>query len=176
MQMQSSDLRFIADVASPEPRRLYLAHTGIDRSSFGSLNWLGWELVARTLSATGDEQRLMDHWEESLLEILRYPDDYSDEPVDWRWENTGEPANLHELQPAADESRRFQSAIKTVLAPVGDKRLCFNLYDDGNYRFTLEALLRDGDLSAWVPREWSSEHQDLASAEEAARRKFDWLD
>ena len=118
----------------------------------------------------------MDHWEETLLEILRYPDDYSDQPLDWRWENSGEPANLRELQPTADESRRFETAIRTALGPDGNQRLCVNLYDDGKYRFTLETLLRDGDLLAWVPREWSSDHQDLSSAEEAARTKFDWLD
>ena len=117
----------------------------------------------------------MDHWEYTLLEILRYPEDYSDQPLDWRWEHSGEPANLRGLQPTTDESRRFQTAIKTALGLDGDQRLCFNLYDDGAYRFTRETLIREGELSAWIPQEWSDAHRDLSSAEEAARKKFDWF-
>ena len=162
-------------MASPLPLRLHLSHTGIDRSSYGTLDWLGWELVVNKISATGDERPLMDQWAQTLLEIMSYQDEYSDQPLEWRCEYSGKPTNLRELQPRVDESMRFQTAIRTVLGPDSDQRLCFNLYDDGNYRFTLEALLREGDLSAWVPCEWSSEHEDLSGAEEAARRKFNWF-
>jgi hypothetical protein len=175
MQSQSPNLRFIAVVASPQPLRLYLTHTGIDRSSFGSLDWLGWKLVAIKVSETGEEQPIMDHWEETLLEILRYPEEYSDQSLDWRWEQSGDPANLHVLQPTTDESRRFKTAVKTAIGPNSDVRLCFNLYDDGGYRFTREGLIRERELSAWVPQEWSEAYKDLSSAEEAARKKFDWV-
>lgn len=175
MQPQSPILRFIAVVTSPQPRLLYLTHTGIDRSSFGSLDWLGWELAANIVSATGEEQSVMDHWEETFLEILRYPEEYSDQPLDWRWEHSGDPVNLRQMQPTIDESRRFKTAIKTAVAPDGALRLCFNLYDNGDCRFTCEGLIRDRELSAWVPQEWSDAHKDLPSAVEAARKKFDWV-
>lgn len=175
VQQPAPNLSFVAVVGSPEPRRLYLSRTGIERSSFGSLDWLGWELVANKITERAEEQPLMDHWEETLLEILRHDEDYSDQPLDWRWDHSGEPANLRELQPTVDASRRFETAIKTALGPKGDQRLCFNFYDDGAYRYTREAQIRERGLSAWVPKEWSDAHKNLASAEEAARKNFNWL-
>lgn len=175
MNAEKANCTFIADVTSPMPLRLYLSRTGIARSTFGAFDWLGWELVANKLSPAGDESPFKDHWEETLLEILRYPEDYSDRPLHWRWESSGEPADLHALQPALDASKRFETAVKTAPSPDGTERLCFNLYDDGCYRFTLEQRISEGELSAWVPRDWSSEQADLPSAEMAARSAISWF-
>jgi hypothetical protein len=173
--MLEADRKFVAEATSPEPVRLYLSHTGITASSFGSFEGLGWQLVVNKLSPAGDERPFRDHWEETLLEILRYIDDYSEEPLQWRREISGEIANLFALQPVYDASRRYETAVKTAVNPKGTQRLCFNLFDDGRYRFTLEELIREGDLSAWVPRRWSSEHLDLAKAEEEAHSAFSWF-
>ena len=166
---------FLADVTSPEPRRLYLSHTGIEASSFGSFDWLGWTLAVSRFSESGEELPFRDHWEESLLEILRYPENYSDHPLEWRSTSSGEPVDLRAQQPIWDASRRFETAIRTQASPDGEQRLCFNLYDDGRYRYTLERLICDGALSAWLPRGWSGEHSDLESAEIAACRAFEWF-
>lgn len=169
------DRAFTAQVSSPEPRRLYLSHTGIGPSSFGPFENLGWELVVTKVLQSAEEEPLHDHWEETLLEVLRYPSNYSDEPLQWCWSDTGELADLAALQPDFDVSTRFLLAAAVQVRPDGVQRLCFNLYDDGSYRFTLEERIEEGDLSAWVPREWSSQHPDLASAEAAARMRFAWL-
>ena len=149
-----------------------LAHTGIDRSSYGSLEWLGWEFIIERVTAAGQNLAEWDAWEESMLEILRYPEDYSDEPIIWRSSNTGEEVDLRALQPAFDASMRFANAVKTEVFPDENRRLCFNLYDDGHYRFTLEERIRESELEAWVPRDWSSEYPSLEAAEAAARQRF----
>ncbi|MFC7498563.1 hypothetical protein ACFQRC_04930 [Enterovirga sp. GCM10030262] len=168
--------QFVAAVSVPERRRLSLTHTGVDRSSYGSFEWLGWELVIERLSNTGQDFAEWDVWEETMLQILRYEEDYAEEPVVWRALDTNREVDLRLLQPTYDASMRFATALKTAVAPNGDKRLCFNRYDDGRYRFTLEERLRDADLEAWVPKDWSSEHSHLEAAERAARRRFDWLE
>jgi hypothetical protein len=173
--MPEADRKFVAETLSPERVRLYLSHTGIGASSFGSFESLGWEMVALKLSASGEEQLYRDHWEETLLEILRYGDEYSDTPIQWRSQNSGEIADLRAMQPVYDESKRYETAIRTAVAPGGRQRLCFNLFDDGHYRFTLEEQICEGAHSAWVPRQWSREHSDLASAEEEARSAFPWF-
>jgi hypothetical protein len=175
MTKLEADRKFVAEAASPEPVRLYLSHTGIEASSFGSFEGLGWELVVSKLTPAGGEEVFRDHWEETLLEILRYEDNYSDTPIQWRREDSSEIADLRAMQPGYDASKRYETAIKTAVAPDARKRLCFNLFDDGHYRFTLEEQIRDGALSAWVPRQWSSEHPDLANAESEARRAFAWF-
>jgi hypothetical protein len=175
MSSLEADRKFVAEATSPEPLRLYLSHTGIGASSFGSFEGLGWELVVSKLTPAGHEEVFCDHWEETLLEILRYIDDYSDVPVQWRRENSGELTDLRALQPDYDASRRFNTAVRTSMSPDGAQRLCFNLYDDGRYRFTLEELIREGGLSAWVPRRWSGEHSDLADVELEARSAFPWF-
>jgi hypothetical protein len=166
---------FVAEVSSPERRRLSLAHTGIDRSSYGSLKWLGWEFIIERVTAAGQDLAEWHVWEESMLEILRYPEDYSDGPIIWRSSDTGDEVNLRALQPAFDASMRFANAIKTAASADGNSRLCFNLYDDGHYRFTLEERMREAELEAWVPRDWSSEFPSLEAAESAARQRFDWI-
>lgn len=173
--MPEADRKFVAEVLSSEPVRLHLSHTGIGRSSFGSFEGLGWQMVAYKLTATGEEQLFRDHWEETLLEILRYEGNYSDAPVQWRRENSGEIADLRAMQPAYDASKRYETAIRTAVAADCRQRLCFNLFDDGHYRFTLEEQIREGALAAWVPRQWSSAHSDLAKAEEEARSAFAWF-
>lgn len=174
--MSEADRKFVAETLSPEPVRLYLSHTGVGASSFGLFEGLGWQMVAYKLSATGEEQLFRDHWEETLLEILRYEDSYTDTPVQWRWQNSGENTDLRAMQPVYDASKRHETAVRTAVAPNGRHRLCFNLFDDGHYRFTLEEQIRDEALSAWVPRQWSNEHSDLASAEKEARSAFAWFD
>lgn len=173
--MPQADRKFVAETLSPEPVRLYLSHTGIGASSFGSFQGLGWQMVAYKLTGTGEEQLFRDHCEETLLEILRYEDDYSDTPIQWRRESSGEIADLRAMQPVYDASKRYETAVRTAVAPDGQQRLCFNLFDDGHYRFTLEEQIREGGLSAWVPRQWSSEHSDLANAEKEARSEFAWF-
>ena len=165
---------FVSDVASPLPARLHLSHTGIERSSLGALDWLGWELVVNKLS-DGRELIFSDHWVETLLEAIALAGSYSDEPLQWQWERSAEAADLFALQPAYDESRRFQTATKAELSPDGEQRLCFNVYDDGYFRFTHEQLIASDHLQAWVPRSWSGEHPDLRGAEEEARRGFGWF-
>lgn len=81
MTKLEADRKFVAEAASPKPVRLYLSHTGIEASSFGSFEGLGWELVVNKLTPAGDEEVFRDHWEETLLEILRCIADYSDAPV-----------------------------------------------------------------------------------------------
>jgi hypothetical protein len=175
MSKLEADRKFVAEASSPEPVRLYLSHTGIEASSFGSFEGLGWELVVNKLTPAGEEEVFRDHWEETLLEILRYIDGYSDKPVQWHRENSGELTDLRAVQPVYDASRRYETAVRTAVSPDGGQRLCFNLYDDGRYRFTLEKLIREGELSAWVPRQWSSEHSELADAEKEARNAFSWF-
>ncbi len=155
--------------------RLYLSHTGIDRGSIGSFEGLGWELIVNKVTPAGDEATFRDHWEVTLLEILRHANDYSDTPIQWRREQSGEPIDLYEAQPAYDASARYTAAVKVAMNPDGAERLCFNLFDDGRYRFTLEQVVKDGPLSAWVAQTWSSEHMDLAEAEEEARAQFSWF-
>jgi hypothetical protein len=82
---------------------------------------------------------------------------------------------LFALQPVYDESRRFQTATKVELSPDGEQRICFNIYDDGYFRFTHEQLIASAKLQAWVPQSWSSEHPALRGAEEEARRGFGWF-
>lgn len=173
--MPEAGRKFVAETLSPRPVRLYLSHTGIAKSSFGSFEGLGWQMIACKLTANGEEEMFRDHWEETLLEILRYEDNYSDKPIQWRRENSGEIADLRAMQPVYDASKRYETAIRTAVAPDGRQRLCFNLFDDGHYRFTLEEQLREETLSAWVPRQWSSEHPDLANAEKEARTAFAWF-
>jgi hypothetical protein len=168
------DPAFVADVASPLPVRLHLSHTGIDRSSLGALDWLGWELVAKKVS-DGQELIFRDHWVETLLEAIAIAGSYSDEPLHWRWERSETATNLFALQPAYDSSRRFQAAIKVEFNPDGEQRLCFNVYDDGCFRFTHEQLIESDQLQAWVPRSWSGEHPDLRSAVDEARKGFSWF-
>ena len=165
---------FVADVASSLPVRLRLSHTGIDRSSLGALDWLGWELVVNKLS-DGQELIFRDYWVETLFEAIALAGSYSDKPLQWRWERSAKAADLFDLQPGYDASRRFQTAIKAEFSPDGEQRLCFNVYDDGCFRFTHEQLIESDQLQAWVPRSWSGEHPDLCGAEEDARRSFSWF-
>lgn len=158
----------------PEPMRLYLYHEPIKSSSFGSLDWLGWSLLVSRLSPQGEEIPHRDHWDFTLLEVLQYLGDYSDEEVNWRWEQSGEPANLIQLQPQFDASKRFETALKVVVSPGQTNRLCFNLYDDSGYRYTLEELYREGELEAWIPNDWSIEYPDLKTAESSARKSYSW--
>lgn len=44
------DLKFWSEATSPEPVRLYLSHTGIGASSFGSFEGLGWQLIVNKLT------------------------------------------------------------------------------------------------------------------------------
>lgn len=176
MSTLEPDRNFVAEATSPQAVRLYLSHTGIETSSFGSFARLGWELVVYKLTPAGGEEVFRNHWDETLLEILRYIEDYSDAPVQWRRVNSGEIADLCALQPVYDASSRYETAVRVAMRPDGGERLCFNLYDDGRYRFTLEELIREGCLSAWVSRRWSSEHFDLADAEKEARSAFGWFD
>ena len=166
---------FIAEVERPEPLRFYLYHEPIHQSSFGALDWLGWSFIVRKISPAGEEIMFRDHWEETFLEILRYSEKYSDGPPPWRCESSGELVDLGQLQPRFDMSRREESAVKTVVNPDATQRLCFNLYDDGKYRYTLEELLCEGRRTAWVPRDWSPEHVDLGRAEKAAQRNYTWF-
>lgn len=166
---------FVAEVSSPERRRLSLAHTGVDRSSYGSLEWLGWELVIERVTTAGQKLAEWDAWAETMLEILGYEEVYSDKPVIWRSGDTGEEVNLRALQPTFDASMRFATALKTAVSPNSIERVCFNLYNDGHYRFTLEKRIRDAELQAWVPKDWSSAHPSLEAAEGAARQRFDWI-
>jgi|CXWL01.1.fsa_nt_gi hypothetical protein len=175
MSKLETDRNFVAEAISPAPVRLYLSHTGIGASSFGSFEGLGWQLVVNKLTPAGGEEVFRDHWEETLLEILRYIDDYSDAPLQWRREHSGELTDLRDVQPVYDASKRYETAVRTATSPDGGQRLCFNLFDDGRYRFTLEEQIREGDLSAWVPRRWSSEHPNLADAETEARNAFSWF-
>ena len=168
--------QFVAEVSSPKRRRLSLSHTGIDRSSYGSFEWLGWELVIERLSEAGQNLREWDFWADTMLEILRYEEDYADEPVIWRILDTDDEVDLRSLQPTFDASMRFATALKTVVAPDGSRRVCYNLYDDGRYRFTLEERIRDAKLEAWVPKDWSSEQPSLEAAERASRESFDWIE
>lgn len=167
--------QFVAEISSPERRRLSLLHTGVDRSSYGSLEWLGWELVIERVSEAGQGLVDWDTWEQTILEILRYEEVYAEEPVVWRILDTGDEVDLRSLQPTFDASMRFATALKTTVSPEETKRVCFNLYDDGHYRFTLEERIREGGLEAWVPTDWSSEHPSLETAEGAARERYEWI-
>lgn len=167
--------QFLAEVSSPERRRLLLSHTGVDRSSYGSFPHMGWELVVERHGEPGGALAEWDVWEETLLQILRYEEVYANQPVVWRILDTDDEVDLRSLQPTFDASLRFATALKTCLAPRGDKRVCFNFYDDGHYRFTFEERITDANLEAWLPKDWSSEHPSLEAAERAAREKFDWL-
>ena len=166
---------FVAKAELPEPLSLHLLHEPITQSSHGALNWLGWSLVVRKLSPDGEELMFRDHWEMTLLEILRYPDDYSDVPLLWRREGSRQQVDLVGLQPKFDASKRLETAVKVVVSPDANQRLCFNLYSNERYRYTLEERLCDGKLTAWVPKDWSPEQVDLSGAEELARRNCSWL-
>lgn len=172
---ESRERAFVADVDSPEQRRLYLSHTGIERSSFGSFENLGWELVITRFSDTAEEITLSDHWEQTLLEILRYPGLFSDAAPQWRWLSSGAAADLRTLQPGFDASARFETAEAVKVSPDGTKRLCFNRFDDGSWRFTLEEQVSDGGLTAWVAIDWSVPHPDILAAQATAQSKFAWL-
>ena len=166
---------FVADVGSPASLRLHLSHTGIQQSSFGSFDWLGWELVVNKLS-DGEEQRFRDHWEATMLQALALANSYSNELLLWRLEGSAEVVDVSGLQPAYDASRRFQTAIRTDVSSDSANRLCINAYDDGRYRYTHEQLIVNGNLRAWVARRWSQAHTDLLGAEKEARLAFDWFD
>ena len=62
--------------------RLYLSQTGIERSSFGALDWLGWELVAKKLTSAGGELVFRDYYEDTLLGALGVAAEYSDHPLE----------------------------------------------------------------------------------------------
>ena len=138
------------------------------------MDWLGWELVVNKVV---DEQALTfaDHWVETLLEAIGLADSYSDEPLQWRCELSGEAADLIAMQPGFDASRRFQLAYKNVFSPDGKQRLCFNCYDDGTFRVTHEQVIDRDELQAWVPKCWSDAYPDLHGAEDEARRLFSWF-
>lgn len=154
---------------------MWITHTGIEKSSIGAADWLGWEFVVNDINKIGDLLQLASTWEKTFLAILRYPPIYSDQPIKWRCEQTGEIASLISLQPAFDASRYFDHCVETAYAGDGDRRLCFGLYDDGSYRFMLEQEDRENGLSAWEPRQWSERHADLASAKLEAKTRFDWF-
>jgi len=165
---------FVAEVTLPEPRRLRITYTGIERSSSGAAEWLGWEFVACGLDEAGNEFPLSETWEMTFLGILRYPPGYSEHPLTWRREGDDRAVDLVSLQPEYDASRYGERALKVIMGPGLVERLCFNVYDDGYYRFISEQLIQEGRLSAWIPGEWSSEHRDLTGAEREARKKFRW--
>lgn len=167
--------QFVAEVSSPERRRFLLSHTGVGRSSYGSFENLGWALVVERFDETSEPLAEWDVWEQALLQILSYEDVYASEPVIWRVRNTDQTVDLRSLQPAFDASPRFATALKTSVDPDGGRRVCFNLYDDGSYRFTLEERITDEKSEAWLPKEWSSDHLSLEAVERAARERFDWL-
>src|SRR5262245_33212473 len=121
MSTLDTDRKFVAEAISPEPVRLYLSHTGVGASSFGSFEGLGWQLVVNKLTLDGGEEVFRDHWEETLLEVLRYIDGYSDAPVQWRRENSGEPTDLRDVQPVYDASKRYETAVRSAVSPDGEQ-------------------------------------------------------
>jgi hypothetical protein len=154
---------------------MWISHTGILKSSTGAAPGLGWEFVVSSFDECGIEHPLADRWEESFLQILRYPGEYADHLPAWVWEETGQPADLRALQSHFDESGHAKIALAIVIAPTGDERLAFNLYGDGEYRFIREERLSEGGLEAWLPKEWSrGRHLDLASAKAEARETYLW--
>jgi hypothetical protein len=171
---ESDGRAFVADVRLPERRRMWITHTGIQKSSFGAAEWLGWSFVVSTFGDGDEERPLADRWEMTFLEILRYPEEYSEKPIQWRRQDTGENVCLRGLQPQLDASRYYESCVKSCANPDENLRMCFNRYDDGSIRFILEREVRENGLSAWEPLEWSAPHDDLAGAENEALNRFAW--
>jgi hypothetical protein len=165
---------FVAEVVGPPRLKLRISHTSIEKSSFGRADWLGWEFVACEIDPQGHERPLSDSWETTFLQILRYSSGFSDEPMRWRWQDTGEEADLRSLQPGYDASGYEERAFKVLYGPDRTTRACFNAYDDGACRFMLEREIRAGDLAAWEPVEWGVPQTSLEAAEADAQEKLGW--
>jgi uncharacterized protein (DUF433 family) len=80
------DQSFVAEWEGPPRRKLYLRH---ERNALDDeRQFAGWMFEVRDFDEAGEEQPRWDNWEESLREILRYPELYAPRDLIWRDETT----------------------------------------------------------------------------------------
>lgn len=162
---------FVAEVGSPVRWRLRISHSSI------AGDWSrGWRLEISALDPNGLEMPSTDHFDETFLQILQYVPRFPEGPVRWRWEATGEPVNLAELQPACDVPSSFERhAVLTLRSADDAQRVYIGAYDDGSFRWALEDRITIDGRTAWSHPRKSPPYPNVADAEAAARREFGHL-
>lgn len=92
----SRDDAFVAEVLRPSHRRLYVYRDGYVGDSTALR---GWNFVVEALADDGSVAPIFDTWEETFLEILRYPGEYASEAPLWRRPHNAELVVLEDLAP-----------------------------------------------------------------------------
>lgn len=172
MEITNLTNRFRAQLETPRKLAFMLEHEGVAKSSHGQLDWLGWTLHIWETSGEGEEKLVSDDFEMSLAEIMRCADYFATGPLEWTDEEHGLSADLAQLQPEFDRSRRFSAALYVTTNEEETKRACINLDDGRVYRITTEEKILAGGREAWLPQEWSTAFGSLHEAKATAQRAF----
>ena len=86
---------FFAEIPGSPARRLYLYRDDAGGEA-GTVR--GWNFVVDQFDQAGKPSPLWDTWAETFAEILMYPPEYANEPINWRRTETKEAVVIADLR------------------------------------------------------------------------------
>lgn len=137
------------------------------KTSIGAIPWQGWRFIARP--AAPDNRPGFDKADDSFAQIIGCAEDFQMR-VDWR-DGSGTPVDLRSLQPRLDASQRWMAAIERWTNSERKIRCCTNLFDDTDYRITIERLMTVDGMEWWQPIDWSEPFNERADLDDAFKKK-----